>query len=134
MKEVFEALANIYKGSPLEEVAGEGKLYTYLVPEGIDPPYVVMTMAPSPITRPMSSGRKVEPHIFITPVSSHKKGQGEINDMKSKALETFDDARLTIAGYRLVNIEPVEMQQILDVDDPDNLLWQYPIKFKINIE
>lgn len=134
MIQIFEALTNAYKGSSIEAIAGVNKIFSYIVPEKTSLPYVVISMAPSPISRPMSSPIKVEPNIFITPVSDFKKGQQQINYLKDAVIDTYDGAKLTVPGYSLVNIEPIEMQQVLDDDDPDELLWHYPVKFKINIE
>lgn len=134
MKEIFAALVSVYKGSQLESLTGQGKFYSYYVPESASPPYVVATMAPSQISRVMSGTAKIEPMIYITGVSDFSKGQAEINNLKDKILETFDGADPVVEGYRLVNLEAVELQQVLDVDDPDEPLWNYPVKFKISIE
>lgn len=134
MKEIFEALTQKYKGSPAEQITGLGKFFSYFVAENASLPYVVSYMMPSPISRPMSSSRKIEAHVIIMAVTDFKLGQGQLNDLKDAILDTYDGARLTIPGYTLVNIEPVELHQVLDDTDPDELLWNYPVKFKINIE
>jgi len=134
MKEVFDALADAYAGSTLEAIAGVDKFFSYDVPEGSELPYVVSSMVPSKVSRPMSRPIKVAVHVFITPNSAFGEGPRQVNEMKDAVLETYDGARLKISGYRLVNIEPVELQQVLDDEDPDNKLWLYPVKFKIEIE
>jgi hypothetical protein len=91
-------------------------------------------MDPSPITRAMSAPFKVHPVIIITPYNDFEAGQVPLEELRDAVISTYDGVNLTVQGYRLVDISAVEMNQEIEISDPENPLWAYPIKFKISLE
>lgn len=134
MKVLFDALVNQYKSSPLEALCGENNIHSYLAPENASLPYTIFMMDPSPITRAMSAPLKVHPVIIITPYNDFEDGQVPLEELRDAVINTYDGVNLTVQGYSLVVISAVEMNQEIEISDPENPLWAYPIKFKITLE
>jgi hypothetical protein len=134
VKVLFDSLINQYRGSTLEALCGENNIHSYLAPENASLPYTVFMMDPSPITRAMSAPLKVHPVIIITPYSDFEGGQVPLEELRDAVIDTYDGGSLTVQGYRLVVISAAEMNQELEISDPENPLWAYPIKFKISLE
>lgn len=135
MKEVFEAIIERFKGSSLETLTGAGNMYSYEVPEDVTPPYVVNYMDPSKLDRDFDNN-DFEIMMVINPVSSHSKGQDEINNLKNAIIDTYDGLGpddFFVSGYNVVHVKVRKLQQILDDTEPDNKLWHYPVKLEVRI-
>jgi hypothetical protein len=135
MKEVFDELIQKYKSSPIEAITGVGKMYSYEVPEGTNPPYVVNYMDPSNFDRDFNND-DLEVMIVVSPISSHAKGQDEINKLKNAVIDTYDGLgpdNFDVKGYTVVHVKVKKFQQILDDTEPDNKLWHYPVKLEVKL-
>lgn len=133
MKEVFEGIVNLYKGSPLAALT-PGGIHTYLVDEEESKKgdYVVIYMEKSPLD-PAFDRQGVGGKFIIEGVSDYEKGQKPINDIKDAIIALYDEGEIVVTGYQLTHMKATHLQQVLDDQDLDNLLWRYPVQFEISL-
>jgi hypothetical protein len=133
MKEVFEGIFNKYKGSALENLT-PGGMHTYLVDEedAEKGAYVIIYMDKSPL-EPVFNRQGVSGRFIIEGVSKFKDGQAPINDIKNSIIELYDTDDITVSGYKLTHMKATHLQQVLDDEDLDDLLWRYPVAFEIKL-
>lgn len=133
MKEVFEGIVEFYNGSALEALT-PGGIHTYLVDEekASKGDYVVIYMEKSPL-EPTFNRQGITGKFIIEGVSDYSKGQKPINDIKDAILALYDAGEIVVSGYNLTHIKATHLQQVLDDQDLDNLLWRYPVQFEISL-